>query len=99
MPNAFHHLQTRNALHRMADYRRNPEAGDTCFFTVNLQDHRSRLFVEQIDLLRVSVRQVRALMPLHIDAWVVLPDHMHALWTLPEGDAHFYRRWQARLCR
>ena len=34
-------------------------------------------------------------MPFHIDAWVVLPDHMHAVWTLPEGDSEFGRRWQA----
>jgi putative transposase len=34
-------------------------------------------------------------MPFHIDAWVVLPDHLHALWTLPDGDSDFPRRWQA----
>jgi len=33
-------------------------------------------------------------MPFHIDAWVVLPEHMHCLWTLPEGDADFSRRWR-----
>ena len=34
-------------------------------------------------------------MPFHIDAWVVLPEHLHCLWTLPEGDADFPGRWQA----
>jgi hypothetical protein len=35
------------------------------------------------------------LMPFQIDAWVVLPEHMHAIWTLPEGDDDFPRRWRA----
>ena len=34
-------------------------------------------------------------MPFHIDAWVVLPDHMHCLWTLPQNDGNFPKRWQA----
>ena len=79
----------------MPDYRRNRVPGGTYFFTVNLLDRNSRLLVENIELLRASVRRMRVLMPFHIDAWVVLPEHMHALWTLPEGDAEFPRRWQA----
>ena len=47
-----------------------------------------------LDLSR-AVRRVRALAPFGIDAWVVLPDHMHAVWTLPEGDSDFPRRWRA----
>jgi putative transposase len=38
---------------------------------------------------------VRARTPFHIDAWVVLPDHMHCVWTLPKGDADFPGRWRA----
>jgi REP-associated tyrosine transposase len=79
----------------MPDYRRNRVAGGTYLFTVNLRDRDRPLLVERIELLRESVRRVRVLMPFHIDAWVVLPEHMHALWTLPEGDADFPRRWQA----
>ena len=79
----------------MPDYRRNRVPGGTYFFTVNLLDRRSDLLVIQIDLLRASIRRVRHLMPFHIDAWVVLPDHMHAIWTLPEGDENFSARWQA----
>ena len=79
----------------MPEYRRNRVAGGTYFFTVNLHDRNRCLLVEQIDDLRNAVRRVREVMPFHIDAWVVLPDHMHALWTLPEGDASFARRWQA----
>jgi len=79
----------------MPDYRRNRVPGGTYFFTVNLVDRRLPLLVEHIDDLRQSVRRVRELMPFHIDAWVVLPEHMHALWTLPEGDANYPKRWQA----
>ena len=79
----------------MPDYHRNRVPGGTFFFTANLLDRRSDLLVTQIDPLREAVRQVRARAPLQIDAWVVLPDHMHCLWTLPEGDADFPGRWQA----
>ena len=79
----------------MPAYRRNRVAGATYFFTVNLLDRSRPLLVEHIEVLRDSVRRVRDLMPFHIDAWVVLPEHMHALWTLPEGDSAFPRRWQA----
>jgi putative transposase len=79
----------------MPDYRRNRVPGGTFFFTVNLLDRRSDLLVTQIDALRNAVRQVRVRAPFHIDAWVVLPDHMHCLWTLPEGDADFPGRWRA----
>jgi putative transposase len=79
----------------MPDYRRNRVPGGTFFFTVNLLDRRSNLLVARIDALRNAVRQVRARAPFHIDAWVVLPDHMHCLWTLPQGDADFPGRWRA----
>ena len=79
----------------MPDYRRNRVPGGTLFFTVNLLDRRSDLLVTQIDALRDAVRRVRARAPFHIDAWVVLPGHMHCLWTLPEGDSDFPGRWRA----
>jgi putative transposase len=78
----------------MPDYRRNRIPGATYFFTVNLLDRRSDLLVEHIDALRAAVRKVRERYPFHIDAWVVLPDHMHCLWTLPEGDSDFPSRWR-----
>lgn len=79
----------------MPDYRRNRVAGGTYFFTVNLLDRQRPLLIEHILALRQSVRRVQPLMPFHIDAWVVLPDHMPALWTLPQGDADFPQRWRA----
>ncbi|MGH8808879.1 MAG: REP-associated tyrosine transposase, partial [Noviherbaspirillum sp.] len=74
---------------RMPDYRRNRVPGGTYFFTVNLLERRSHLLIEHIDALREAVRQVRTRQPFHIDAWVVLPDHMHCVWTLPPGDAEY----------
>ena len=79
----------------MPDYRRNRVPGGTFFFTVNLLDRRSDLLVRHIDALRDAVRRVRNSTPFRVDAWVVLPDHMHCLWSLPEGDADFPGRWRA----
>jgi putative transposase len=79
----------------MTDYRRNRVPGGVYFFTVNLADRRSDLLIREIEALRDAVRTVRARAPFHIDAWVVLPDHMHCMWTLPETDANFSARWQA----
>jgi putative transposase len=78
----------------MPDYRRNRVAGGSYFFTVNLLDRRSDVLITRIGALRDAVRATRALHPFHIDAWVVLPDHMHCLWTLPPLDFDFPRRWQ-----
>ena len=69
--------------------------GGTYFFTVNLLERKSGLLVEYMDCLRNAVRMVRLNQPFHIDAWVVLPDHMHCVWTLPEGDADYSSRWKA----
>ncbi|HLY44584.1 MAG TPA: transposase [Stellaceae bacterium] len=79
----------------MPDYRRNRISGATYFFTVNLFDRSSALLVTQIEALREAVRQVRRRSPFAIDAWVVLPDHMHCLWTLPPDDCDFSGRWRA----
>ena len=79
----------------MPDYRRLRVPGGTYFFTVNLLDRRSNLLTLHIDALREAVRATRASRPFHIDAWVVLPDHLHCLWTLPPGDDDFSNRWKA----
>jgi len=73
----------------MPNYRRASVAGASWFFTVNLLDRRRRLLVEHIGVLRDAVRETRQRFPVHIDAMVVLPDHIHAVWTLPEGDCDF----------
>jgi putative transposase len=79
----------------LPDYHRNRVPGGTYFFTVNLLERRSHLLVEHIDALHEAVRQVRTRQPFHIDAWVVLPDHMHCVWTLPPGDVDYSGRWKA----
>jgi putative transposase len=79
----------------MPEYRRNRVPGGTFFFTVNLLDRRSDLLVRHIRALREAVRQVRQRAPFVIDAWVVLPDHIHCVWTLPAGDTDFPGRWRA----
>jgi putative transposase len=81
-------------VEHVPNYRRNQVEGGCFFFTVNLRDRRSKLFVAEIEALRTAVRAARARYPFHIDAWVVLPDHMHCLWTLPPDDLDFPVRWQ-----
>jgi putative transposase len=77
----------------MTDYRRNFMAGGSFFFTVNLAERRLRLLTEHIEELRAAFRETRRRHPFTIDAMVVLHDHLHAVWTLPEGDANFATRW------
>ena len=74
-------------------YRRANVAGATYFFTANLADRRAGLLVEHIDALRDALQRVKRAHPFQIDAMVVLPDHLHALWTLPRDDADFATRW------
>jgi putative transposase len=78
----------------MTNYRRASFAGGTFFFTVNLADRRLDLLTDRIDLLRAAFRYARGRHPFAIDAIVVMPDHLHAIWTLPEGDADFAVRWR-----
>jgi REP-associated tyrosine transposase len=75
------------------DYRRARVGGGTYFFTVNLAQREGRLPVDHIDILRNAVRYVKTRHPFHIDAFMVLPDHLHALWTLPPGDHDYATRW------
>ena len=78
----------------MANYRRNFLPGGSCFCTVNLADRRRALLTDNIDFLRAVFRQVRARHPFAVEAAVILPDHLHAIWTLPHGDADFATRWR-----
>jgi putative transposase len=78
----------------MPQYIRNRSPGGTFFFTVALLERRRTLLVDRIADLRESFRIVRARRPFGIDAIVVLPDHLHCLWTLPEDDADFSTRWR-----
>lgn len=79
----------------MPEYRRPGVTGATIFFTVNLADRDGDLLVRHVDLLRDAVRATRAERPFGIEAWIVLPDHLHCIWTLPAGDADYSTRWGA----
>jgi putative transposase len=78
----------------MTAYRRNFIPGGCFFFTVNLADRRLRLLTENVETLRSAFRETRQRHPFTIDAMVVLPDHLHAVWTMPEGDRDFATRWR-----
>ncbi len=76
------------------NYRRAWHKGGTYFFTVNcLQRKNNDCLVCNIDLLRAVIAKVKKTHPFHIHAWVVLPEHMHCVIELPEGDADYARRW------
>jgi len=73
----------------MTGYRRNFIPGGCFFFTVNLADRRLRLLTENVETLRLAFRETHRRHPFTIDAVVVLPDHLHAVWTLPQGRPGF----------
>ena len=77
----------------MPNYRRIRIKGGTYFFTVTLADRRSELLVRRIDLLRRAWATTHRTMPFQTEAVVILPDHIHAVWTLPPGDDAFSARW------
>ena len=77
----------------MPQYIRAFVPGGTFFFTVNLLERRRKLLTENIDHLREDFKAARRRRPFTIDAIVILPDHLHCIWTLPSGDADFSTRW------
>ena len=79
----------------MSRYRRMYVPGGTYFFTVNLAKRGADLLVRRVANLRHAVQETQATRPFRIDAFVVMPDHLHAVWTLPKGDADFSVRWGA----
>jgi len=79
----------------MVLYRRNRIEGGTYFFTITLKNRTSTLLVDRIDDLRRAIRAVKRARPFCIDALVILPEHLHAIWTLPYGDHDYSGRWRA----
>jgi putative transposase len=65
------------------------------FFTAALLERRRCLLTEHVDALRAAFISVQRQRPFRIDAIVVLPDHLHCLWTLPPDDADYSKRWGA----
>ena len=78
----------------MPEYRRTRVKGATYFFTVVTYQRRPVLCLpESLDAMTDVISNVAERHPFHTDAWVVLPDHMHFVWTLPEGDSNYSLRW------
>lgn len=78
----------------MSNYLRPQIPGASIYFTVGLRAHGSDLLLREITLLRSAVQRTLRDRPITVNAWVVLPDHMHCIWTLPEGDHDFSTRWR-----
>lgn len=79
----------------MARYLRPRRPGASVFFTLALADRGSDLLVREIGRLRQAVAATMRERPFTVEAWVVLPDHLHAVWTLPDEDADYSVRWGA----
>jgi putative transposase len=79
----------------MPNYRRLRQAGGTYFFTQVTYKRIPWLCEEQARLtIRNSINHVMKLYPFTLDAIVLLPDHIHCIWTLPEGDDDYSIRWR-----
>jgi putative transposase len=78
----------------MPNYRRVRVPGGTYSFTVNLLERRRTLLVDHIVELRESFRAAHADRPFALLAWVILPDHLHCVWRLPEDDDDNATRWR-----
>ena len=76
-------------------YRRAFVQGGSFFFTL-VTEKRRPLFssADAVEVLREAFKTVRSTRPFNLDAIVVLPDHLHCIWTLPPGDADFATRWR-----
>jgi putative transposase len=78
----------------MVNYRRARIAGGTYFFTTTVRNRGPNLLIRHIHALRSAFREVMRQSPFALDAIVVLPDHLHTIWTLPIDDHKFSTRWR-----
>ena len=77
----------------MSRYRRLTIEGGLFFFTLTLADRGTNLLVDQIGRLRRAYTAVERRYPFETVAICILPDHIHALWQLPDGDTNYAFRW------
>ena len=77
----------------MPQYIRAKFKGSVFFFTVVLAERPSSLLIDEIERFRQTYRTVQANRPFETVAVCVLPDHIHSIWALPEGDSDFSTRW------
>jgi putative transposase len=78
----------------MPNYRRAFVPNGCWFFTHNLHNRQETLLIDNIAALRSAFRQTQKKYPFTVEAIVVLPEHMHAVWKLPPDDADFATRWR-----
>ena len=78
----------------MSDYRRLYISGGCYFFTLVTHRRQPVLTGSLIPHLRSALQSALMRMPFRIQAVVILPDHLHCMWSLPPGDADYSRRWQ-----
>ena len=77
----------------MPNYRRIRMKGGCYFFTV-VTESRQHILTSNIELLRYAFRKAMVKYPFRIDGFVVLPDHLHCIWTLPDHDDDYAIRWR-----
>lgn len=83
----------------MTNYRRIHTPGATWFFTVILAERNNNaLLVDHVDQLKQAFRYVKERRPFLINATVMMPDHLHSIWTLPAGDTDYSTRWGWSSC-
>jgi putative transposase len=79
----------------MVLYRRNWVPGGIFFFTVTLADRSADLLTTHANLLHACFAEIRRQRPFRTEAMVVMPDHLHTVWSLPSGDTEYPQRWRA----
>lgn len=78
----------------MVNYRRIKICGGTYFFTVVMLNRQTNTLIKYVEHLRASMQRVARESPFATNAIVILPDHIHAIWTLPENDNDYSDRWK-----
>jgi len=78
----------------MVRYRRNHVPGASYFFTLALHDRRRHWLTDHIGPLREAYQHTQVALPFETVAIVILPEHLHAIWTLPDGDHDYPGRWR-----
>ena len=78
----------------MTSYRRLLIPGATYYFTVRLEMPGATHLTDRIDMLRYAYAKAVQEFPVTCHAMVVLPDHLHAIWTEPEGMVWYSERWR-----
>ena len=78
----------------MPEYRRPKFAGGTFFFTV-VTFNRLPILIDETAraILHSAWMEIGGRFPFQTEAVVLLPNHIHCIWTLPDGDANFSMRW------